>query len=136
MPMVRMHINQPVGMWVGIDGVRGDEMRSGDKVPKMAIDGIDEEGFAIRVPIMAPRVHGSVSHHLDDFASRMIPPHPAADRNSFGGARAGAAEFSGSRGPTAAIQPSIGSPMKPIGKVVVIVSGDRKTIHYHLGRTI
>src|SRR3954465_8319091 len=136
MPMVRMHIDQPVSVRVGIERMGGDEMRSGNHVPKMAVHGIDEEGLAIGVPIVAPRVHRSVGDHFDDFPLRMIPPHPAADRNSIGGTCAGKPEFSGGGSPAAPIQPSIGSPMKTVGKIVVIVGWYRKTIQHHLRWTI
>ena len=59
MPVVRVLIDERIRARVRVNGVRADEVRAGEIVPEMAVDGVDEKKFAVLVPIVSPRVGGS-----------------------------------------------------------------------------
>jgi hypothetical protein len=119
-PVIGVEVDQPVGVGLGSIVCGRDVVGAGDAVPEMAVDGVDEEEFAVLVPIVAPRVGGARAEDLDDFALRMVAPECAAQRNAVGGGRAGRAEFAGSRGAAAAVEPTVGTEAEAVGEVVVV----------------
>lgn len=48
-PVVGVVVDELIDVRVGVDGVRADEVRSGDAVPEVAVDGVDEEQGAVHV---------------------------------------------------------------------------------------
>src|SRR5262249_45046846 len=74
MPMVGMLIDQIIDARIRVDGMWPNVMRSGKIVPKLPIHRVDEEEFAILVPIMPPRIGAAVAKRLEHFPLRMITP--------------------------------------------------------------
>src|SRR3954471_9630802 len=79
MPVVRVLVYKAVNAGIGIDCVGPNEMRARDSVPELAIDGVDEEQFAVLIPIMAPGVGAAAAEHFHDFALGMIAPDRSAN---------------------------------------------------------
>lgn len=84
MPMIGVHIDHLVSVWIGVDGVRTCVMSSGDSVPKVAIDGVDKEQFAELIPVVAPRIGGSAAERFEEFPLRVVAPKGATDRDAIG----------------------------------------------------
>src|SRR5258708_28703814 len=113
-----------------------DEVSAGEIVPEMAVDGVDEEQFAVCVPIMAPGIRGSASQSFEDCSSRVIAPDGAAQGDAPLGGRAGGADLSRAGSAASAIQPAVGAEMQAVGEVVVILGRNGEAIQDNLGRTI
>src|SRR2546430_13218210 len=103
--------------------MRDQVVRARDDMPEVAVDGIDAERFAVFVPIVAPRIHGSRRKHLDDLSPGMIPPQAAGQRQPRIGR--GVRRTDSSRGgrATSSVQPAVRPPMQAVGEVVI----DRKS---------
>ncbi len=111
MPVVGVLVDLGVGPRVGIDRVRADEVRAGDHVPEVAVDRVDEEQLAERVPVVAPGVGRAVGEDLEALAARVIAPEAAADGHAERFGRAGRADLARRRRPAAAIEPAVGAPV-------------------------
>ena len=68
MPVIGVHIHEFVSAGIGINCMRYQVVRARDDMPEVAVDGVDAERFAVFVPIVAPRIHGSRCKHLDDLS--------------------------------------------------------------------
>src|SRR6185437_3930000 len=77
-PMVGVHFDRFIDQRVGVDRVRATEVGARYQVPQMAVDCVDEEGFAAAVPIVSPGVRRAVAQGLELLAPRMISPDAAA----------------------------------------------------------
>ena len=58
-------------------------MRSWHQMPQMAIHRVDEEQFAVGIPIVAPWVGGAVRENLHHFAFWVEAPDTTADGDAF-----------------------------------------------------
>ena len=131
--MIGVLINQSVGVRVHIVAVHELEMRSRNRVPEVADDRVDEEGFAHRVPVVAPGIRGALAHGFDDVAGGMIAPDAAVHPHTLGFRRAGPADTRGVGNADAAPKPAIRPPAEAVGEGVVVAAGDVKPIEQHLG---
>ena len=57
-------------------------MGAGDHVPEVAVDRVDEERLAERVPVVPPGIGRAVAEHLEPLATGVIAPEAAAERNA------------------------------------------------------
>src|SRR5437868_10794024 len=114
MPMVGVLIDERVGARIRIDGVRTNEMRAGDAVPELAIDGVDEKKFPIFIPIMSPRIGAAAAEDLDGLSPGMKPPDRAAHRDALGSQRARNANFARTRCTAASVKPAVRSEAQPV----------------------
>src|SRR6185312_5181381 len=121
MPVVGVLIDERVGARVGINRVWPDEMRAGELMPELSVDGVDEEQFAVLVPVMAPRIGAASAQRLDDLALRMIAPHRAPQRNALFRRSAERADFARGGGAAAAVKPTIGTEPQTVGEVVIVL---------------
>lgn len=85
-------------------------MRARDHVPEVAIDGVDEEKFAVFIPIMPPRIGGAMGEDFDDLALRVVAPNAAIHRDSIRFWSSWHSEFPRAGMPTAPVEPTIGAP--------------------------
>jgi len=95
-------------------------MRAGEDVPKVTADGAAAEQLAMFVPIMAPWIHGAGCKNFRDLPAGMISPDPAAERESLSIRGAWFSDRTWRRGAAATVQPTVGSPMQAVGKIVII----------------
>ena len=70
MPVVGMHVNEFIGVRIGVERAVPRVMRPGDDLPEVAVDRVDEEAVAEGVPVVAPGVCGAVGEHLEPARSR------------------------------------------------------------------
>ena len=136
MPVVGVLVDLRVGPRVGIDRMRPDEVGAGDHVPEMAVDRVDEEQLAERVPVVAPGIGRAVGEDFESFAIGMVPPDSAAERHAQGFGRARGADLPGRRCPAAPIQPAVGPPSEAIGKRVIVLGGNREAVEHNFGRPV
>ena len=135
-PMVRMLVDESVGARVRINRVRPDEVGAGEVVPEVAVDGIDEEQFAVLVPIVSPRVGGAAAHSLHHLALRVIAPDRSAHRDASFRRRARHADFTWTRRAAATVEPAVRTKTQPIGKGVVHVRRTGEAVEHNLGRAV
>jgi len=135
-PVVGMHVEVLVGVGIGVDGVGADVAGSGDAVPEVAVDGVDEEEFAVFVPIMAPGIGGAAVEGFEDLALGVVAPDGAAEGDAVVVGGAGETDFAGGGGPAAAVEPAVGAPAEAVGKVVVVGGGDREAVEDGFGGAV
>src|SRR5437870_13810482 len=105
--MVRVLGDESVGARIRVKGVGADEMRAGEVMPKMAIDRVNEEQFALLVPIVAPRIGSARAECLHHFAPRMVTPNRTAQRDALLGRSARHAHFARARRAATPIKPAV-----------------------------
>ena len=135
-PVVGVQIDETVRVGVGIERMGAHVVLAGRVVPEVAVDGVDEKQFAVRVPVVAPRVGGAGAEDLDDFALRMITPDRAAHGDAGSGGRTRCPELAGGRSSATSIEPTVRPEAETIGEAVVILVGQVEAIEHDLGRTI
>ena len=135
-PVVGVQIDETVRVGVGIKRMRAHVVLAGCVVPEVAVDRVDEKQFAVRVPVVAPRVGGAGAEDLDDFALRMITPDRAAHGDAGSGGRTRCPELAGGRSSATSIEPTVRPEAETIGEAVVILVGQVEAIEHDLGRTI
>ena len=135
-PVVRVLVDERVGARVRIDRVRTDEVRAGEVVPEMAVDRVNEEQFAVLVPIVPPGVGGAAAQCLHHLAPRVVTPDRAAHRNASFRGRARHADFTRTRGAAAAVEPAVGAETQAVGEVVVILRRNGETVENDFGRAV
>jgi hypothetical protein len=126
-------VDQGVGPRVRLDGVRAGEVGARDQVPEVAVDRIDEERLAQRVPVVAPGVGGPVGQHLEPLPGRVIAPEPAPHGHAPVRGRAGDADLSGGRRPAPSVEPAIGPPSQAVGEGVMVLRGHAEAVEHDLG---
>ena len=112
------------------------QVRAGHEVPEMAGDGVDEEQFALLVPVVAPGVGGAVGEHLNPLTFRMEAPEAALHRQTLRLGRPRHAQAGRAGMAAAAVQPAVGPPAQAVGEVVVVVLGDGEAVEHHLRRPV
>ena len=124
--------DERVGVRVHVIAVHPPEVRPGNGVPEMADDGVDEEGFSLRVPIESPRIGGAMTDGLNDVPLGMIAPDatPHLDAGRFGTARA--ADVSPAGDADAAPEPAVRSPFQTVGKRMPVSGGGGESVQQHL----
>ena len=121
--MVGVLFEKTVGVRVERLAEHAAVVRAGDDVPEVADDGVDEEGFAVLVPVHAPGIGGAVGDRLEDFADGMIAPDAAVHFRAFGFGRAGFADGGGAGDAVAGVEPAVGAPLEAVGDVVADAVG-------------
>ncbi len=135
-PVVGVHVDQLVGVGAGGTGRAADETRAGERVPEVAVDGVDEERFAVGVPVVAPGIGRAVGDGLESFALRMKAPEAAAQGNALLGGCAGHANLAGTRAAAASIEPAVRPPFQAVGEVVIHRVHGIETVENDLFRTV
>ncbi len=136
MPMISVHVNQLIGARIWINRVWPDKVRAGNQVPEVSVDGVDVKRLAMFVPIVAPRIGRAGGERLEDFPSRMITPHPAANRHPRTIRRAGHTDFAGSRRAATSVEPTVRPPAQAIGEVVIVGRGHFESVEHYFGRAV
>src|SRR5437899_2687998 len=134
--MVRMLIDERVGARVRVNRVRANEVRSGDTVPQVAVDGVDEKQFAVLIPIVAPRIGAPAAQSLHGFALRMVAPDRAAHGNALLRWRARNSDFGGTRRAAATVKPAVGTETQTAGEGMMVLRRHGETVEHHLGCAI
>src|SRR5436190_22393880 len=125
MPMVRMLVDEPVDTRVWVKGVRTDEMRARELMPKMAVDGVNEKQFPVLVPVVPPWIGSARAECFHNFPLGVITPHRAAQRNALPRRRAWDAHLARTRGAATTIKPRTRTEAQTVGKGVVHVRRGR-----------
>ena len=81
--MIGVLVDRLVDVRVRLDRVRAHEVGAGDQVPEVAVDRVDEEPLAERVPVVAPGIGRAVGEHLEPLPQGMIAPEAAADGDAL-----------------------------------------------------
>src|SRR5262245_27071649 len=126
--MVGMMIDQGIDMRIGLIRVRADNMHAGPGVPKVTVYTVADKQSPGIVPIVPPRIGRSMGECFEDLRRRMITPHPAAQGHPLGGGRARRTNLPRTRRAAPAVQPTIRSPTKAIGKIVVVLRRNRESV--------
>jgi hypothetical protein len=132
MEMIRVLVDERIGARHYIFAVHALEVRTGNCMPEMADDGVDEKQFAIFIPIHPPRICRPVADSLDDAARGMITPDAAAQFHAFGVGRAGSSNVRMAGDADAAIKPAVRSPAQAVGERVMAVVRGGKTVEQYL----
>ncbi len=135
-PVVGVHLDGFKDELVGRRREGTVEVRTGDHVPEVAVDGVDEEEFAVLVPVVAPGIGGAVAEDLEGFAVGVKAPDATFDGNALFQGRAGLSDVARTRATAATVKPTVGSPAEAIGEVVVVVFGDGEAIEDDFGFAI
>ncbi len=135
-PMVRVEVDQLVGMPVGVERERAGKMGPGDRMPKMPVDGVGEEELADFVPIMSPGVGRPARQRLEPARDRVITPHASFDRHPRPVRRSGRSDAAGARTATATVEPTVGSEPHAVGEVMIVLFGDFETVEHHRRRAV
>src|SRR4051794_6148498 len=107
-----------------------------DHLPEMATDGVDEECLAKLIPIVSPRIHGSMTNHLHNLTLRMVSPDPATNRNSLSRTAIGQTQFA-RRGTTATpVKPPVRPPAQAVGEIVIVIVRHLEPVQDHLHRSV
>ena len=132
-PVVGVHVEPLIdaGVWVGAEVLQ--EVRARNVVPEVAVDGVDEEQFAVLVPVVPPWVGGAVAEDFDDFAPRMVAKNSTLHRLAICLGGPWFSDIAGARVAAAPIEPTVWSPAQAVGEVVVIVFGDGEAVEHDLG---
>ena len=64
-PVVGVHVDEFIGVRIGVERSVPRIMRPGDDLPEVAVDRVDEKAVAEGVPVVAPGVRGAVGEHLE-----------------------------------------------------------------------
>ena len=133
MPVVGVHLDGLEDELIGGGGEGAVEVGAGDGVPEVAVYGVDEEEFAVFVPVESPGVGGAVAEDFEGFAGGVEAPDAALDGDAhfFGGA--GGADESGAGSAAASVEPAVGTPAEAVGEVMVVAVGDGEAIEDDLG---
>ena len=136
MPVIRVRINERVGVRIRVQRAAAHEMRPGKCVPKMAVDRVDVEEFAELIPVVPPRVRVARRDRLEYPALRLVAPHPAAHRHTLFRRTAGRAHFTRSRATHAPVEPAIRAEAQAVGEIVIVLLRHREAVEHHLRRAI
>src|SRR3954471_14258737 len=119
MPVVCVLVDEGIGARVGIEGMRADEMCAGELVPKVTVDGVDEEEFAMLVPIVSPGISRAGAECFHHFPGGMITPHRSAQRDPLLWRRPWYAHLPEAGGAAAPVQPAVRAKAQAIRECVV-----------------
>ena len=136
MPVVGVHVNEFIGVRIGIERAVPRVMRPGDDLPEVAVDRVDEEAVAEGVPVVAPGVCGAVGEHLEPARSRRVSPDAPFEPHPLHLRGARLADAAGAGAAAATIEPAVGAEPQPIGKVVVVLRRHLEAVEHHLRRAI
>src|SRR5690348_5564185 len=134
--MVRVLIDERVGARVRIKGMGANEVRAGEIVPEVAINGVDKKELAMLIPIVAPRIGGAGTNGLDNFSHWMITPNRPAQRNALLRWGAGLSHFTCTGGAAAAVKPAVGAESQAVRKGMVHVRGAGEAVQDNFGRAV
>ena len=135
-PVVGVHVEQLVGVRIGIDRVRPDVVRAGNDLPQMAVDGVREEAVAPGVPVVTPGIGRAVAQGLEPAGPRREPPDAARHRHAIGRRRAGPPHRGRAGGAAAAVEPAVGAEPQPVGEVVVVLRRRVEAVEHDLRRAV
>ncbi len=131
MPVIGVEIDQLVRATIGVKQERAGKMCTGHHVPKVTVDGIAIEHFANVIPVVPPRVGRPGSQNFYCFARRMVTPNASFECQSTLVWRSWQTDSTGARTTASSVQPTIGTELQSIGKVVVVRIGNGEPIQYH-----
>ena len=113
-PMVGVHLDGLVDEGVGGAAEGAVEVTAGNHVPEVAVDGVDEEEFAVLVPVVTPGVGGAVAEDFEGFACGVEAPNAATEGDAFRFGRAREADIPRAGATATAVEPAIGSPAEAV----------------------
>src|SRR5437016_14588558 len=88
------------------------------------------------VPIVAPGIGGARAEHLHNFATRMIPPNRAAQRDALLHRRSRHTNLACTRRAATAIKPAVRTETSAVGKGVVHIRRASQAVEQKLGRAV
>ncbi len=131
--VVRVVIDLFVDVRVGIEEEGAREVGTGNHVPEVPVDGVDEEEVVQVVPIVAPGVGRAVTKHFESAGASVETPDASVEGNARCVGGAGSANAARARAAASPVEPAVRSEADSVCKVVMAVAGDGEAVENGLG---
>ena len=118
--VVGMLLDDFISMGIEIAAIHAPVMRSGNDLPQMADDSIDEKGIAELIPVHAPGIGGADAHHFQRLPLRMIAPDTYIHFHAGGFIGAGFSQGGNRLNTMSTVEPTVRPPAQAVGDGVMI----------------
>ena len=105
--------------------------RTGNRMPEVLNDGVDEKELPVLVPIMSPRIGRAVADDIKPPRNRMIAENAAVDARALFLGRTRSTDIRTGENAVPPVKPAVRPPLQPVDDVVthaVVV----ETVEQHL----